>query len=135
MKDYTVFDAQTGEPKRWGKASDITVQAAANEIVRQGYWPEETHILRGGRPASRNTRRRADMVLARLWRDMRIERNRLLIRYVDRISAVQWSLMNEAERNSIRAYRQALLDIPQTQNDPRAITWPAPPDQQETGDA
>ena len=97
------------------------------EIVRLGNWPAETHVLRGGTPKPRNTNQRAEMVLKRLWRAVRITRNGLLIRHVDNISAVQWDAMNEADKSSVKTYRLALLDVPQNQSDPRAILWPGTP--------
>lgn len=135
MKTFTIYDTATGEPKRWGEAEDITAQAGQNEIAIEGNWPAETHVLRSGRPTARNTGSRAEMVLTRLWRKVRVERNHLLMRHVDCISPVRWELMSAAEQDALRSYRQALLDVPQTQTDPHHIKWPLPPGQKEDSNA
>jgi hypothetical protein len=127
MTPFTTFDAQTGQPVMWGDAADIAIQAGPGQVVCAGHWDAEAFVLRGGIPRARNTRSRADLVMQRLWRAVRQKRQHLLLQHVDSMSPARWQGMSEAERDRITAYRQALLDVPQTQTDPRNIVWPDPP--------
>jgi Phage tail assembly chaperone protein len=127
MIPFTVFDAETGAFIRSGEAEDIQIQAQPGEVVTAGHWPAETHVLRRGKARPRNTRKRAEMVMERLWREVRITRNRLLMSHVDSITALRWASLSPAQKAALKTYRQALLDIPQQQGDPRNIKWPTPP--------
>lgn len=61
---------------------------------------------------------------AERWGRIRVERDRRL-----RASNGPMARANETgvKIAEWKAYRQALRDLPQTQNDPKAITWPTPP--------
>ena len=55
------------------------------------------------------------------WVDVRTRRNRALLN--SDVMALQDRVMTEEQK----AYRQALRDLPSTQNDPFNITWPTKP--------
>ena len=55
------------------------------------------------------------------WANVRIRRNRALLN--SDVMALQDRVMTEEQK----AYRQALRDLPSTQNDPFNITWPTKP--------
>jgi len=62
---------------------------------------------------------------ARAWAAVRAERDRLL-------TASDWTQVADAPLSSAKKqawadYRQALRDIPQTQDDPDSIVWPETP--------
>jgi len=54
-------------------------------------------------------------------------RDGLLRDHVDSIGAIRWDAMPPGEKAQWRAYRQALLDIPQSAGFPHDIWWPTPP--------
>ena len=62
---------------------------------------------------------------ARAWAQVRVERDRLL-------TDCDWTQVADApltatEKEAWADYRQALRDIPQTQDDPDSIVWPERP--------
>lgn len=58
--------------------------------------------------------------------DVRRERNLRLAEDVDTLNPLRWENMTDAEKDAFRAYRQALLDVPQ-QDDQYDVTWPTKP--------
>lgn len=44
------------------------------------------------------------------------------------ISPLMWDAMSEEQKNAWRAYRQALLDVPQQPGFPYNIQWPTKPE-------
>ena len=59
------------------------------------------------------------------WDQLRAERSR-------RLAACDWtqvadSPLGDASDNQWRVYRQALRDLPQTQDDPANVVWPVAP--------
>jgi hypothetical protein len=60
--------------------------------------------------------------------DVRAIRDRLLVLNVDSISHIRWSLLSEEEKQTVLAYRQALLDVPQQEGFPWEVSWPEPPE-------
>jgi hypothetical protein len=59
--------------------------------------------------------------------DLRSTRDRLLRETVDTMNPIRWESMSEAERETWRAYRQALCDLPRNCADPLAPVWPTAP--------
>lgn len=59
--------------------------------------------------------------------NIRMRRDRLLHRHIDRINYIRWSSMSQVEQDAWTAYRQALLEIPQQPGFPNDVTWPQPP--------
>lgn len=57
--------------------------------------------------------------------DIRAERDRLLARNVDIYNPLRWAELTTAQKDSVKSYRQALLDI--TLQDPDSVIWPEPP--------
>ena len=55
------------------------------------------------------------------WVDVRTRRNRALL------NSDVMALQDRVMTNDQKAYRQALRDLPSTQNDPFNITWPTKP--------
>lgn len=58
-------------------------------------------------------------------RNLRIERARRLAEHVDKFTPLRIETLTDAQRDELRAYRQALLDI--TDGDPFDPQWPARP--------
>ena len=61
-------------------------------------------------------------------RKAREDRNNELSRTVDQINTLMWESMSEEKKNAWRAYRQALLDVPQQPGFPYNIQWPVKPE-------
>ena len=59
---------------------------------------------------------------------VRAERNQLLKSTVDTISPLRLEAMTSEQQNVWRAYRQALLDVPQQTDFPLEIVWPTKPE-------
>lgn len=60
----------------------------------------------------------------RLTREARAKRDNLLKETVDSVNPMRWELLTDAQKDAWRAYRQALLDIPQQDGFPWNIEWP-----------
>jgi hypothetical protein len=58
----------------------------------------------------------------------RAKRDNLLKEVVDSVNPMRWEALSEAQKDAWRAYRQALLDVPQQEGFPNNITWPEVPD-------
>ena len=58
---------------------------------------------------------------------VRAKRDSLLKEVVDSVNPMRWEAMTELQKDAWRAYRQALLDIPQQEEFPATITWPTKP--------
>lgn len=57
--------------------------------------------------------------------DIRTERDSLLVKKVDIYNPLRWAELTAAQKDSVKKYRQALLDI--TKQDPSSVIWPEPP--------
>lgn len=57
--------------------------------------------------------------------DIRFERDSLLAKYVDIYNPLRWAELTTEQKDSIKKYRQALLDI--TKQDPASVIWPELP--------
>ena len=57
--------------------------------------------------------------------EIRAERDLLLAQNVDIYNPMRWAELTTAQKDSVKSYRQALLDI--TLQDPASVTWPEPP--------
>jgi hypothetical protein len=60
--------------------------------------------------------------------EIRAQRERILRETVDRVNGPWWEAMAEGEKAAWRAYRQALLDLPEQEGYPFNLSWPARPD-------
>lgn len=58
---------------------------------------------------------------------VRRQRDELLRDTVDVINPMRWEDMTAEEQDAWRQYRQDLLDIPQQEGFPEAVTWPTQP--------
>lgn len=61
----------------------------------------------------------------------RTMRDGLLKEVVDAINPMRWELLTESQKDAWRAYRQALLDVPQQEGFPTDIVWPEVPNGQD----
>lgn len=66
----------------------------------------------------------------RLTREARAQRDTLLREVVDSMNPMRWEVLTEQQKDAWRAYRQALLDVPQQEGFPNNILWPEVPDGQ-----
>jgi len=66
----------------------------------------------------------------RLTREARAQRDTLLREVVDSMNPMRWEAMTDTQRDAWRAYRQALLDVPQQEGFPTDTVWPEVPDGQ-----
>jgi hypothetical protein len=67
----------------------------------------------------------------RLTREVRARRDTLLKEVVDAVNPMRWEALTDTQKDAWRAYRQALLDVPQQPGFPKELDWPVAPD--ETG--
>ena len=63
----------------------------------------------------------------RLEKQARQRRDSLLKEVVDTVNPMRWEALTEVQKQEWRAYRQALLDIPQQEGFPKNIVWPIAP--------
>jgi hypothetical protein len=63
----------------------------------------------------------------RLTREARARRNTLLKEVVDSVNPMRWEVLTDTQKDAWRAYRQALLDVPQQEGFPNNIVWPEAP--------
>lgn len=63
----------------------------------------------------------------RLTREARARRDTLLKETVDSVNPMRWEAMSDEQKDAWRAYRQALLDVPQQEGFPTNIVWPEAP--------
>jgi len=66
----------------------------------------------------------------RLTREARARRDTLLKEVVDSVNPMRWEALTDIQKDAWRAYRQALLDVPQQEGFPNNIVWPEVPDGQ-----
>lgn len=59
--------------------------------------------------------------------EVRSERDQLLRDTVDTINPMRWESMTIEQQDALRAYRQALLDVPQQLGFPFDVKWPQTP--------
>ncbi len=57
----------------------------------------------------------------------RAHRDNLLKETVDSVNPMRWEALSEEQKDAWRAYRQALLDVPQQEGFPTNIVWPIIP--------
>ena len=63
----------------------------------------------------------------RITREARAKRDNLLKETVDSVNPMRWEALTELQKDAWRAYRQALLDVPQQEGFPTNIVWPEAP--------
>ena len=68
----------------------------------------------------------------RLTREARARRDYLLKETVDSVNPMRWEALTELKKDAWRAYRQALLDVPQQERFPTNISWPEAPHESKT---
>lgn len=61
-----------------------------------------------------------------LIQNARMQRNFLLTK-IDLINPIRWESFTEEQKNTLRNYRQDLLDVPQQKDFPNNIIWPILP--------
>lgn len=66
--------------------------------------------------------------LETLEKQARFRRDSLLKEVVDSMNPMRWEAMTELQKDAWRAYRQALLDVPQQEGFPEDIIWPNIPE-------
>jgi hypothetical protein len=57
----------------------------------------------------------------------RMKRDAFLKEVVDSVNPMRWEALTELQKDAWRAYRQALLDVPQQEGFPTNIAWPEAP--------
>ena len=67
---------------------------------------------------------------AELALDIRMERQGILVTIVDPFvsNPLRWESLTEKEKDSIKTYRQELLDITEQEGFPSDVTWPTKPE-------
>lgn len=65
--------------------------------------------------------------MERLTREARAKRDNLLKETVDSVNPMRWEALTDTQKDAWRAYRQALLDVPQQEGFPMNIVWPVIP--------
>lgn len=64
------------------------------------------------------------LALKELAKQARARRDNLLKTEVDAMNPMRWEALTEEQKEAWRAYRQALLDVPQQEGFPTSIIWP-----------
>ena len=67
------------------------------------------------------------LVLTQIVESARAKRDNLLKKVVDTVNPMRWETLTDAQKDAWRAYRQALLDVPQQEGFPTNISWPEAP--------
>lgn len=123
-----VYDAVTGAVKRLQDGSPKAIERAKQRLAAgEAYLEGEFGDIAGKRVengALVDIPRTAEDDL----RDLRRERDKRLKAYVDTMNPARWETMTEAQREAWRVYRQALLDITDTTENPKTPVWPARPE-------
>ena len=70
--------------------------------------------------------------MQKLTREARAKRDNLLKETVDSVNPMRWEALTELQKDAWRAYRQALLDVPQQEGFPTNISWPEVPHESKT---
>ena len=60
-------------------------------------------------------------------KEERAKRDALLQTTIDAMNPMRWESLTDTQKDAWRAYRQALLDVPQQEGFPINITWPEAP--------
>ncbi len=68
-------------------------------------------------------------------KEHRAKRDALLQTTIDAMNPMRWETLTEPQKDAWRAYRQALLDVPQQAGFPHDITWPQLNNEHTGGDA
>ena len=58
---------------------------------------------------------------------VRSMRDKLLVDYVDLINPIRWEMLDDTQKQELRDYRQALLDVPSQAGFPWKVQWPEKP--------
>jgi hypothetical protein len=59
--------------------------------------------------------------------EVRTKRDEILLETVDRVNGLWWEAMTGEQKKAWRAYRRALLDIPEQAGYPFEVAWPETP--------
>lgn len=57
-------------------------------------------------------------------KEERAKRDALLQTTIDAMNPMRWEVLTDEQKDAWRAYRQALLDVPQQEGFPTNIVWP-----------
>lgn len=110
------------EPTERPTADHTKLVLESSPSLSDGTWRQAWTITDAGQDL-------IDERLSETARSVRTERDALLANSVDRMNPMRWETLSEAEKDAWRAYRQALLDIPDQPGFPFAINWPVSPAQ------
>ena len=69
-----------------------------------------------------------DPTLGEVAQRAREDRDNKLVQWVDNITIIEWESFTEEQKQSIKEFRQNLLDVPEQANFPHNIIWPTPPE-------
>ncbi len=132
MKDFVVYNKRTGAILRTGRCPDKSFWKQAmsdEESVLEGIADDSTCVVVEGKIEEKPGKKKTEEDVRNAWaKEMRGQRDLMLMSSVDRINAVRWDLMPDKEKQAWREYRQALLDVPQQPGFPENITWPGHPE-------
>ena len=71
------------------------------------------------------------LVLTQVVKSARAKRDTLLQTIIDAMNPMRWETLTDVQKDAWRAYRQALLDVPQQEGFPVNVVWPVPPWEEE----
>lgn len=118
---YTIYDMASGEvmasrsaPQEHLRTPEGPLEHARGLGVLHVASDPATQRVEGGEVVARDQAEISADAEVEAARTLREARFRLLQRHVDQISGLRWAEMTAAERTALRAYRQALLDMPET---------------------
>jgi hypothetical protein len=126
-----LFDPATGRIKQTLTAAETHVAATAKTLGLSYLAAPDatsshdvTHQVTAAAVTPRDPAVIAAERAANAVRKLRVKRDALLVSTVDCYNGPRWSAMSAADQVKVQAYRQALLDMPQTAKDPANPVWP-----------
>jgi len=93
---------------------------ARSPIKKGGEWVQEFDIVELDPAIISNNQNILEV-------NVRAERNNLLRLNIDSLNPIRWEALENNQKQEARAYRQALLDVPQQDSFPNVV-WPVKPD-------
>jgi|APGre2960657404_1045060.scaffolds.fasta_scaffold01239_6 hypothetical protein len=115
---WGVFAVRPKNPPSFDYATQECVRV--NPTLQGEEWVETWEIKEiTEEEKARRTEERAAQV--------RATRASLLLQNVDSIGHIRWSLLSDEEKETVLAYRQALLEVPEQEEFPWNVVWPEPP--------
>jgi hypothetical protein len=123
MKEYGYWNKENGY---WQEVNlDDTPPNDYKDTIIVDLKPAEYYDFDGEKWILNNDKKKEVLI-----REIKTKRNKLLKKYVDDVSSnnARWSSFTTQQKNSIKKYRQQLLDISDQKEFPYEVEWPEIPE-------